>query len=110
MWNNTEEGAGMVVSNLDEDLREDYEQQQRQQQEKQQQQQQQQQRERRDLPNLNDPRPDSDLSETINATTDDDNDMQDLLEEDQEHAVGQESQNALTSTDGEAVETPIYGF
>ena len=60
---NTEKGAGLVVSNLEEDLREDYEQLQ------QQQFQQQYQQDRRDLPNLNAPPTDTDLSATQNETT-----------------------------------------
>jgi len=58
---NTEKGAGLVVSNLEEDLREDYEQLQRQRQ--------QQQRDLRDLPTVKAPPTDTDLSATQNETT-----------------------------------------
>ena len=82
------------------------------QQQPQQQQQQQQQRDRRKLSDLIAPRPDTDLSATHNETTknnddDDFDDVQDFLEEDQEHAVGQEPQTALASPDEEADEIDL---
>ena len=104
-----EVGAGMAVSNMEEDLREHDDQQQQLLQ--QQQFQQQYQQDRGDLPNIKAPRPNNERlttqNETTNIAADDDLIMQNFPQEEQEHAVEQELQTALITSDVEADEIDL---